>query len=346
MAALTVAQLSAAASTVGGFSFPTSFYVPSPYAYTASPSFSGWRSNPFAAPPPRNPFADPLPDPQAQPGPDSAFRTDPFGTNPDPGVSAVNMSALAGVAVGAVFAVIGFLQQRDQNKAIAKASKLSMERVNLHLTNMRVNRLLQIVQIAHRGQKALGNFLNSLPSRGIAKLESIMNQIVDPTSRGTWAEFTSMEREDEAARQHREVIAARASAGMISPIVAAVGEGAKGFQIGVQAGAAFESARDAEALNVQRQFGYQHRNFGFRADMRGLESALRNSGIDFTDAESLGMLSSLLNAMANEAGQANTGIASAYVNVENARGGFYYNRIRQSSIGSGEAPANLFGIGQ
>lgn len=354
MSMMTVQQLSQAAAGIGfsggGFSSGFSFtYIPSPYAYSAASSFGGWQGNPFAAPPPRNPFAAPLPDPQQQPGPDSLFRSDPFGTNPPAEVGAVSLSAIAGLAGFAIFAVIGFLGQEKQNKAIAKASKLSQERVNLHLTNMRVNHLLEIVQIAHRGQKALGNVLNALSSRGISKLESISNQIVDATSLGTWAQFTSMEREDENARQQREIIAARASAGQTSPIVTALGDGAKGFQIGVQAASAFQSAAEAREMNIERQKGFQHRNFGFQADMRGFESSLRNSGIDFGNAENMALLTTMLSRFAIEAGEKNISIASGYRAVEERRGDFLYNDIFNSSIGSGESPFNLppgFGFGE
>ena len=353
MSMMTVQQLSQAAAGIGlsGGGFNTGFsftYTPSPYAYSGSSSFGGWRTNPFAAPPPRNPFAAPLPDPQPQPGPDSAFRTDPFGTNPPVDTGAVNISAAAGIAAFAVFSVIGFLQQRKQNKAIAKASKLSQERVNLHLTNLRVNHLLQIVQIAQRGQKALGNVMNSLSSRGIAKLETIMNQIVDATSLGTWAQFTSMEREAENARQQREVIAGRAAAGQTNPVIAAVGEGAKGFQIGIAAGAAYESAAEAREMNIERQKGFQFRNFGFQADTRGLESAIRNSNIDFGDAQNLSMLSRVLAEFDRRSALQSTNIQRAYVLVEDARGNFFRNSIFGSSIESGESPGpfNLpFGFG-
>jgi hypothetical protein len=209
---------------------------------------------------------------------------------PAPTGGAVNLSAAAGIAGAAIFGVIGFLAASKQNKAIAEAAQLSMERVNLYITQFRVNALLAIEQIGLDAQKLLGNVTNAMGPRGIAKIESLMNDISDPAARNTWNSYEGLRRKELAAQHEKQNIAARGNAGMVNEWAKAIEAAGGGYQIGTEAYTAVQNAETARRLNAE--YGEQ-----YQLNLRGLRSALANGNIAFDTEEQIGAFSMLLSQL-------------------------------------------------
>ena len=224
----------------------------------------------------------------------------------------VDLSALAGGIGAGVFGILGFLSARKQNKAIAEAAGISMERVNLHITNMRVNTFLAVAQIAYDGQRALGNASNAIGARGISKIEVLMSTISDPTQRTTWNAFEGLRRQEQAAEHEKQNIAARATNNSVNEWAAAAKAAGGGFAIGVKAYTAIENAENAKAINLEHGTQYQ-------TNLRGMTEALRDSEIAFDTEERIGALSQLLAGYRTQIQEGMAGLQRGFIELEQAR---------------------------
>ncbi len=254
-------------------------------------------------------------------------------------------SAGAGAIGAGIFAVIAAFGAAKQAQAIANAARLSMDRVNLFITNLRVNKILAIAQIAYDGQRALGNLTNAVSPTGISKQESLMNQVNDPTAFATWTEYESLKREERAAHDKKIDIAAAANAGTPSVPAAAANAAASGYSIATEAFTAWKNSQNADEINGIQQGQYKSQRAGWRIDLKGLESAIRDSGIRFDTFEAISGLAAALHAGQQQLGVLETIRADRFADLQTARGRTIRNFLNNSSIGSlnrdAEVPANL-----
>ena len=259
-----------------------------------------------------------------------------------PASGGINLSAGQAGAIGAgIFGVLGAISAIQQNRAIAKAARLSMERVNLYITNLRVNKILGIAQIAYDGQRALGNLTNAQSPRGISKQESLMNQVNDPTAFATWTEYESLRREEEAFHHKKQDIAAAADAQSQNVAAAAANAAASGYSIATEAFTAWQNSKNAEDINGIQQGQYGSQRAGWRVDLKGIEAAIVDSQIRFDTLESITGLASALHAGRLEVAKIATERAGLFAQVQSARGRSLFDAISRSSVGSlnGLAPA-------
>lgn len=223
----------------------------------------------------------------------------------------VNMSAVAGAVGAGIFAILGYLSAKKQNAAIAKAAHISMQRVNLYVTNMRVNAFLTIAQIANDVTKALGDAYNALPlfsgmtSRGISKMESLNSNIVTVAAQRDWNTYEGLRRQELNARHEIASIAARASAGQVNPYLEMARAGGEGWAIGSEAYNAVQNTENARRIN-------QVRGRGFQSNIRGLIAELERSGIKYDNQDQLHAIT--------------MGIAGIRTEVERQQGGI--NNLR------------------
>lgn len=168
----------------------------------------------------------------------------------------LNPIAIAGAAIGGA---LGFLEAKERNKAIERASRISQQRINRLMVQTRMDSALRVEQMSRRAQTALGARLNVSPEH-LGSLDAVALE-VDGVFSDTDAIREERDRRLEAFDAEKLNIATEATNQSQNELLAGLQGGLRGFQAGAGLGSAIDEAvaagRISEAAGQQRKLQLQ-----------------------------------------------------------------------------------------
>ena len=172
-------------------------------------------------------------------------------------------------------------------------------------------------------------------------METIMNQIHDPVAAGTWREFESLRREEQAAEQAKQDIAARGASQSQNVVAASLTAAAGGAQMMMELQTAMDTNQKAKQVSELQSGQFASRTAGLQGDMEGLRASIRDLGVRFNTVEEIGAFADAINASRIAESQNRRVLEFLYGRLAERRGDPFRQRIRGSSIGATIAPGNL-----
>ncbi len=157
-----------------------------------------------------------------------------------------------GVFAGATLGVLG---ARATNKRIFALARLNMRRVNQKITQMRVNRFIEMDTRAREGRVALGDAAAGT-THNLAVIEMLASRLVANIARDQDTIDLNLERGELAAEAEKKNIALEASSQTQNKLLAGLTGGLSGALTGAQLGSAISGAvQEGQLIDLAKSQG-------------------------------------------------------------------------------------------